>query len=64
MIEENTEKKINAIFAKNMELLKNIRKFTEEELTFRTFTMFNFWVKSVKELFMIFWINVVKLDIL
>lgn len=34
--------KINAIFAKNMELLKNIRKFTEEELTFRTFTMFNF----------------------
>ncbi len=34
--------KINAMFAKNMELLKNIRKFTEEELTFRTFTMFNF----------------------
>lgn len=30
--------KINAIFAKNMELLKSIRKFTEEELTFRTFT--------------------------
>ncbi|MFR7443903.1 MAG: hypothetical protein ACLUUO_11025 [Sellimonas intestinalis] len=25
-----------------MELLKNIREFTEEELTFRTFTMFNF----------------------
>ena len=34
--------KLNSIFAKDMELLKNIREFTEEELTFRTFTMFNF----------------------
>lgn len=34
--------KLNAIFAKDINLLKNIRKFTEEELTYRTFTMFNF----------------------
>lgn len=38
--------KINAIFAKDIELLKNIRKFTEEELTYRTFTMFNFCLAS------------------
>lgn len=36
------KEKLNSIFAKDMELLKNIREFTEEELTFRTFTMFNF----------------------
>ena len=34
--------KLNAIFAKDIELLRNIREFTEEELTFRSFTMFNF----------------------
>lgn len=36
------KEKLNSIFAKDMDLLKNIREFTEEELTFRTFTMFNF----------------------
>ena len=34
--------KLNSIFAFDMQLLKNIRKFTNEELTYRTFTMFNF----------------------
>ena len=34
--------KLNSIFTRDVELLKNIRKFTDEELTFRTFTMFNF----------------------
>lgn len=34
--------KLNAIFAKDIELLKTIRDFTEEELTYRAFTMFNF----------------------
>lgn len=36
------KEKLNSIFAKDIELLKNIREFTEEELTYRTFTMFNF----------------------
>lgn len=36
------KEKLNSIFAKDVGLLRNIRKFTEEELTFRTFTMFNF----------------------
>lgn len=34
--------KLNAIFTKNMALLRNIREFAETELSFRTFTMFNF----------------------
>lgn len=36
------KEKLNSIFAKNLEILKSIRDFTEEELTFRAFTMFNF----------------------
>jgi len=34
--------KLNSIFAKDINLLKNIRNFTDEELTYRSFTMFNF----------------------
>lgn len=34
--------KLNAVFAKNIPLLRSIREFTEEELTYRAFTMFNF----------------------
>ena len=34
--------KLNAIFAQDIQLLKDIRKFTNEELTYRAFTMFNF----------------------
>jgi hypothetical protein len=34
--------KLNSIFAKDIDLLKDIRNFTNEELTYRTFTMFNF----------------------
>lgn len=34
--------KLNSIFAQDMQLLQNIRSFTNEELTYRTFTMFNF----------------------
>ncbi|MCP3028766.1 hypothetical protein [Halobacillus sp. A5] len=34
--------RLNSIFAEDIELLKDIRSFTEEELTYRTFTMFNF----------------------
>lgn len=34
--------KLNSIFAQDIELLKDIRNFTNEELTYRTFTMFNF----------------------
>lgn len=34
--------RLNAIFARDTELLKRIRDFTDEELTFRTFTIFNF----------------------
>ena len=36
------KERLNSIFAKDLETLKNIRRFTEEELTYRTFTMFNF----------------------
>lgn len=36
------KEKLNSIFAKDISLLRSIRKFTEEELTFRAFTMFNF----------------------
>lgn len=36
------KEKLNSIFTKDIGLLRNIRKFTEEELTFRVFTMFNF----------------------
>ncbi|MGG4144983.1 hypothetical protein ABEW34_17845 [Paenibacillus algorifonticola] len=34
--------KLNTIFARDIELLNDLRKFTEEDLTYRTFTMFNF----------------------
>lgn len=34
--------KLNAIFTKNMALLRNIREFAETELSFITFTIFNF----------------------
>lgn len=34
--------KINSLFCQNIEMLKEIRTFTGEDLTFRTFTMFNF----------------------
>ncbi|MDP4133071.1 MAG: hypothetical protein Q8882_03570 [Bacillota bacterium] len=34
--------KLNSIFAQDLQLLKDIRNFTNEELTYRTFTMFNF----------------------
>jgi len=34
--------KLNSIFAKDINLLKDIRNFTDEELTYRSFTMFNF----------------------
>ncbi len=34
--------KLNSIFARDMKLLKDIRNFTDEDLTYRTFTMFNF----------------------
>ena len=34
--------KLNSIFAQDVQLLKDIRKFTNEEFTYRTFTMFNF----------------------
>lgn len=34
--------KLNSIFAQDIQLLKDIRNFTNEELTYRTFTMFNF----------------------
>lgn len=34
--------KLNSIFAQDFQLLKDIRNFTNEELTYRTFTMFNF----------------------
>lgn len=36
------KEKLNSIFAQDIELLKDIRSFTEEELTYRSFTMFNF----------------------
>ena len=34
--------KLNSVFAQDIKLLKDIRTFTNEELTYRTFTMFNF----------------------
>ena len=34
--------KLNSIFARDINILKDIRNFTEEDLTYRTFTMFNF----------------------
>ncbi|WNQ12210.1 hypothetical protein MJA45_03930 [Paenibacillus aurantius] len=34
--------KLNSIFARDINLLRDIRNFTDEELTYRTFTMFNF----------------------
>ena len=34
--------RLNSIFTRDIELLRNIRNFTETELSFRTFTMFNF----------------------
>lgn len=34
--------KLNSVFATNIALLKDIRDFTEEDLSFRTFTLFNF----------------------
>lgn len=36
------KEKLNSIFAKDIDLLKDIRSFTDEELTYRSFTMFNF----------------------
>lgn len=40
--EREYKERLNSIFAKDVELLRNIRKFTDEELTYRAFTMFNF----------------------
>lgn len=34
--------RLNALFSPEQSLLKNLRDFTEEDLTYRTFTMFNF----------------------
>lgn len=34
--------RLNSIFAKDIALLRQIREFTEQELTYRTFSMFNF----------------------
>ncbi len=34
--------KLNSIFAQDIQLLRNIRDFTNEELSYRSFTMFNF----------------------
>jgi hypothetical protein len=34
--------KLNSVFTKNEQLLRHIRNFTEENLTYRSFTMFNF----------------------
>lgn len=34
--------RLNSIFARDINLLRDIRNFTDEELTYRTFTMFNF----------------------
>lgn len=34
--------KLNSIFARDIQQLKDIKNFTDEELTYRTFTMFNF----------------------
>jgi len=34
--------RLNSIFARDTDLLKDIRNFTDEDLTYRTFTMFNF----------------------
>lgn len=34
--------RLNSIFTKDIQLLRDIREFTDEELSFRTFTMFNF----------------------
>lgn len=36
------KEKVNILFAPNASQLRDIHKFTEEELTYRTFTMFNF----------------------
>lgn len=36
------KEKLNSIFTKDIGALKEIRSFTDEELTYRTFTMFNF----------------------
>lgn len=36
------KEKLNAVFSKDESSLKNLRNFTNELLTFRTFTMFNF----------------------
>ncbi|MCP3808701.1 hypothetical protein NLX78_15800 [Paenibacillus sp. Lou8.1] len=34
--------RLNKIFARDIDLLKDLKNFTEEELTYRSFTMFNF----------------------
>ena len=36
------KEKVNNLFAPDISLLRDIHRFTEEELTYRTFTMFNF----------------------
>lgn len=36
------KEKLNSIFSPNIKLLRELRDFTEENLTYRTFTMFNF----------------------
>lgn len=36
------KEKLNSVFTKDVEYLKSIREFAEEDLTYRTFTLFNF----------------------
>ena len=40
------KEKLNSVFAQNISELKEIREFTGEELSYRTFTMFNFLSES------------------
>lgn len=41
--ENDYRSKLNAIFTINAEALRELRSFSEEEISFRTFTLFNFW---------------------
>lgn len=44
--QEELKEKLNNVFAKNDEALKELRKFVEEDISYRTFTVFSFLGES------------------
>lgn len=52
--EELYKERMNSVFTNDEELLKEFREFVEEDISYRTFTLFNFWERQDKGFLIIF----------